>query len=166
MMSSLPTATNAHSDEETARCDCGFYGIIGLVVVVTGWLLLMPFVDSIRSTTMNRFHLRTGTFWQWAIQQPIPSMYNFANRVRVTRRDPATGRTSVVFQRPVNHFPVQAVTFATGRYRCLRDGQPCQVHATSTYRGEVLETRFDVTSNGDETFLMTRVIANERGDDG
>lgn len=158
-----PTASTAPSDSCRARVDPGYFGIVGLVALIFGWLLLMPFVSAIRATTMNRFHLRTASFWQWAVQQPIPAMYNFANHVEVTRTDPLTGKTDVVLQRPVNHFPVQAMTFATGRYQCLNEGLPCQIRATSTYRGDALETVFDVVAGDHRSFVMTRVTDQSSG---
>lgn len=57
--------------------------LVGVMGLVTIWLLATPFVDAVATTTMRRFHLRSSNFWTWAPQFPVPAMYNFANRYRV-----------------------------------------------------------------------------------
>ena len=89
--------------------DYGFRAIVTLVVLIAIWLLLMPWVPVIASATLHRFHLRTSNFALWAIQQPIPSMYNFANRYEVREippglLDPIIENTE---KRYINHFPTQ-----------------------------------------------------------
>ena len=63
--------------------DYGLGVVVALVIAVTVWLAATPLVPAVARATLARFHLRTGSFWGWAIQQPVPAMYNFANRYRV-----------------------------------------------------------------------------------
>ena len=129
--------------EATQSRDYGFIAIVALLIVIAVWLLLMPLLPAIASSTLHRFHLRSESFVWWAIQQPIPSMYNFANRFEVSRFPP--GLVDPIFddteKRYINHFPLRILTFANTRYRFLLAGQDRWVTVDSTYRGQTLETR-------------------------
>ncbi len=129
---------------QTSRADYGFIAIVTFIAFNAIWLLLMPWVPSIASATIHRFHLRTGSFALWAIQQPIPSMYNFANRYEV--RDLPPGLLDPIIdtteKRYINHFPTRILTFANTRYRFLVDGKDHWITVDTSYRGQTLETRF------------------------
>lgn len=148
------------SQERAAKRDLGFIGIIALVIGVAIWLLLMPLVPAIASVTLHRFHLRTDSFAGWAIQAPIPSMYNFANRFEV--RDFPPGMVDPIFfegaeKRYINHFPVRRLTFADARYYLLRQGQDRWLTVDSTYRGQTLESRFHARHIGEGRFELIRL---------
>ena len=147
-----PTSSNSRLDERdlsgqpeaTNRPDLGFRAIVLLVAIIAIWLLLMPWVSAISWTSMRRFHLRTSSFLAWAIQFPIPAMYNFANRAEVDRYPP--GLVDPLFDetemRHLNHFPVRCVTFADARFRHFREGQDRWIVVETSYRGQKLETHF------------------------
>ena len=129
--------------------DYGFFAIVFFVIVVAAWLLLTPFVPAIASSTLHRFHLQSESFSWWAIQQPIPAMYNFANRYEVREFPPGLVDPILVDpildsseKRYINHFPTRVLTFANTRYQYLNKGEHRWVTVDSTYRGQTLETRF------------------------
>jgi len=131
------------NSKERSRPDLGFLAIIGLLVVVVIWLILTPIVPAVASASMHRFHLRSGSFAAWAIQFPIPTMYNFANRFEVREIprgliDPIADETE---KRYINHFPARVLTFFNTRYRYLHDGKDRWVTIDTTYRGQTVETR-------------------------
>ncbi|MGB7326449.1 MAG: hypothetical protein WBD31_16365 [Rubripirellula sp.] len=133
--------------DQMPRRDFGFIAIVALIVVTAAWILLMPWVPAIASATLHRFHLRSSSFGVWAVQFPIPSMYNFANRYEMTDvppglidpilLDPVDGETD---KRYVNHFPFRLLTFSNARHRYLRSGRDCWLTIDSSYRGQKLET--------------------------
>ena len=130
---------------ENNSTDVGLIVIVALVVIVVVWLLLTPFVSSVASSSLHRFHLRSNSFAWWSIQQPIPTMYNFANQYEVSEIPP--GLVDPLFaefaeRRYINHFPVRVWTFANGRARYLNDGKDRWLTVQSAYRGLSLETRF------------------------
>ena len=149
-----------------ARPDAGFVLVMALVVVTASWILVTPWVPSIARATMNRFHLRTESFALWAAQQPIPAMYNFANRYEVRQwpaglteslhLDQATS-LGTVESRYINHFPMRTMTFANTRYRFLKAGEDRWLTITSTYRGQELETRYHVKPNGSGGYELIRL---------
>ena len=166
------------------RPDIGFYAIVALVGVIAGWLLLMPWIPGIASATIHRFHLRTSSFTWWAIQAPIPSMYNLANQYEVGElqpelpddplfqpmfefpisEQPATDHKTE--KRYINHYPVRVITFANRRYRYFNDGNDRWVTVTSRYRGQHLESKYQVRRrDSDSKFFEYDLILLDDVDD-
>ena len=148
------------SADSSANRDYGFIAIVGLLIAVAVWLLLMPIVGSVAETTMRRFHLRTSSFASWAVQFPIPSMYNFSNRYQFDHYPP--GLVDPLFHEPVekryiNHFPVRCVTFADGRYLELRAGKDRWITVDSSYRGKQIESRFHAKPKPEGGFTLERL---------
>lgn len=143
--------------------DYGFAAIVTIVIVVAIWLLLTPLIPSIASATLHRFHLRSGSFPWWAIQQPIPSMYNFANRFEVREFPPGLVDPILDEQekRYINHFPTRVLTFANTRYTHLIKGQDRWFTIDSTYRGQTVETRFHAKALPGGGFEIIRLPAQE-----
>ena len=155
--------SSAAPPSHTPKPDRGFAAIVTLLVAIAVWLVLMPWSPDITRAAMERFHLRTGSFLAWAIQFPIPAMYNFANRYEVDRYPP--GLIDPIFDesepRYINHFPVRCVTFADGRFLHLRQGQDRWITVETSYRGRSLETRFHAKANPDGGFEFNRLFTTE-----
>ncbi|TWT53201.1 hypothetical protein Pla22_08290 [Rubripirellula amarantea] len=143
--------------------DHGFLAIVALVVVIAVWLLLMPWVKPIIHATMNRFHLRSASFAIFAIQFPIPAMYNFANRSDVQDYPPDLVDPLMINLDPklsgryCNHFPARTMTFADARFFHLQDGKDRWFTIESTYRGERLTSRFHLKPDSEQGYLMLRL---------
>ncbi|NND97658.1 MAG: hypothetical protein HKN47_10060 [Pirellulaceae bacterium] len=139
--------------------DIAYRVLISLIVVVVIWELLTPLVPSVAMTTMKRFHLRTESFWLWAIQQPVPSMYNFGNTVEIHSIPPGMIDPILPGERPryLNHFPLRRLTFADGRYDHLRKGDHKWFEAKSTYRGQELTTMVHAKPIGDGVYEIIRM---------
>jgi hypothetical protein len=145
--------------------DVGYVGIIGLLCLIALWLLLMPWSREISLTSMRRFHLQTTHFLTWALQFPIPAMYNFANQAEVDSYppglvDPMLDDTEMRF---LNHFPVRCITFADGRYKYLREGNDRWITVVTRYRGRALETRFHAKAKPKGRFDLIRLPDVESG---
>ena len=167
--------------------DWGFRSILFVSGCVGLWLLMTPWVPAVSQSLMNRFHLRTASFAVWAIQQPIPSMYNLRNTTEVRDLpldvahsglidplllDPLFGLPTVetnpskpigiVGGRTINHFPTREITFANSRYNYLGKLQnPSQSNRwfifESTYRGQKLNSVYELSVADDSTWRMKRV---------
>ena len=146
-----------------AEPDRGFIAITGLLACIAIWLLLMPWVRGISLASMQRFHLRSSSFFAWAAQFPIPAMYNFANRAEIHRYPP--GLVDPLFEdtqrRHVNHFPIRCLTFADGRYQHLRQHQDRWITVDTSYRGRTVETHFYVKAKPDGRFDLIRLPDTE-----
>jgi hypothetical protein len=119
-------------------------GLVVLMALVAAWLLALPLSPLIQSASLERFHLRSSRFLWWAVQQPIPAMYNFENRYWASRfplergqldETPAHIETSMI-----NHFPGRVYTFANNRGRLLHTREPHFLYMRSRYRGRDLWT--------------------------
>jgi len=136
-------------NDQRQRPDWFYRGILAVAAAIALWLILMPFCISIQRATLNRFHLQSGSFARWAIQAPIPAMYNFYNRSRIealpwdaTAFDPPLVET-------VNHFPTRIVTFAQWRAMVHAEENRRMVTLRSDYRGQSLQTRWIGTPRED-----------------
>lgn len=143
--------------------DYGFLATVSLIAAIAIWLLLMPFVPAIAGATMRRFHLRSSSFVGFAAQFPIPAMYNFSNRSNV--KDVPPGFVDPLFGeldsgesfRYINHYPARDATFATGRYRNLKDRRDHWFTLESTYRGQTIRTEWHLESLGADGYIMHRL---------
>ena len=143
--------------------DLGLTAILALIILIAVWLLLMPIVPAIAATTMRRFHLRSGSFARFAIQFPIPAMYNFSNRRDVKNFPPGLvdpilgliddGKTSHY----INHFPAREITFSVGRYHFLRHGKDRWFTIDSSYRGQTLHSTTHLRAREDSGFDFLRL---------
>lgn len=144
--------------------DVGFRSIVALVAIVVIWLLLTPLVPSIARASMQRFHLRGESFWVWAVQFPIPTMYNFANRYQISELPPDLVDPVLIEsdKRYINHFPTRVVTFFNTRYRYLNAGTDRWLTIETTYRGQRIESQFHVKAKeGDQGFDLLRLADTE-----
>lgn len=144
--------------------------IAALVIGVSGWILAMPVYRPIQSATLERFHLCTPSYLAWAVQQPIPSMYNFENRYWLfagSAPDHYPGMASLVADRQwlesrvVNHFPGRLLTFGDGRYRLLGGGENRHLVLRSRYRGNELATVWNASASPRGGFDLSRVAVVE-----
>jgi hypothetical protein len=141
-------------------------GIVTLVIGIATWLLLMPWVPAIAATTLKRFHLSTGSFAAWAVQFPIPAMYNFANRYEVHESAEAlSDDSSHASRRMLNHFPARIFTFADGRFMYLRDGDDRWLTIESSYRGQTLQSRFHAEPREGWGYRLHRLDSTEPTDE-
>ncbi len=143
-----------------------------VIVGVTGWIGLIPFSRSIQTASLKRFHLATEDFSSWAIQQPIPAMYNFENRYWANR-EPLDSmrlsfgieavRSSGIETNYLNHFPARAFTFAESRAACLHQRKYRWLYLHSRYRDNELWTVMEAIpdESGGGFTLMRRGLPDE-----
>ena len=90
---------------ESASQKDGFaFAILGIALLVAGWKTSILFSQTTRRMEMERFQLASSSWTTWALLAPVPSMYNFENRIQFTNR-------GTFFKCPVNHFPARCITF-------------------------------------------------------
>ena len=106
---------------------------VAVLSLAYGWVLLTPIVPAVSKAGMLRFNLMTESFGAWAIQQPIPSMYNFSNRACV---GPVELESRLPY-RQMNHFPTRLFTF-TNRDD-YTEALPMILKSRSTYQGRRVE---------------------------
>ncbi|MEP3931004.1 hypothetical protein [Rhodopirellula bahusiensis] len=167
----------ATSSLNRAKPDWGYRILLTVAAIVAAWLLLMPICPPIVQSTMQRFHLRTPSFAWWAIQTPIPAMYNFKNTTEVRDLPPEgelaglvdplwlspleedTSGLGGLATRTINHYPVREFTFANGRVRYLQEDDPRWLVVESHYRGESMQSTYELTR--DDAGVWQMVLAEE-----
>lgn len=173
----------SHRSEPADRM---FPVLIAGLLLCSGWLIATPFVPAVSRCLLNRFHLRTVSFWTWAVQQPIPAMYSGLNTTEVRNLpldagqsglldplllDPLFGGTmpmentnsasgrpiGVIGGRTINHFPVREITFANSRAFYLSDRQTKWFVLETTYRSQQLRSVYELRREESGKWSMIRV---------
>lgn len=137
------------------RPDWGFRSIMGLVLAGALWLLALPICSLVQQAALQRYHLQTRCFALWALQAPLPAMYNFYNRYRVEPQP----WDATFFSQPVtgtiNHFPVRLYTFGETRGELLGDVDRRMLTVRSDYRGQSLTTRWTASESARGGFELS-----------
>ena len=156
--SSDTSGGHENQQRDDQQRDLGFCCIVAFIGLIAAWLLLMPWIPGIAKHSLQRFHLRTPSFSVWAAQFPIPSMYNFANQYKVEQYPP--GFVMMVLDenwRYANHFPARVITFFAGRYDFLSSQQDRWFTLKSSYRGQVLESKFHLEAKAEGGYKLIRI---------
>lgn len=146
------------------------------IVVVASWIIALPFNRSVQETYLRRFHLASPNFAVWAIQQPVPSMYNFENRVWASQNPVTTEelnasmiqnqtdrqstesakRVNRIKTDPVNHFPTRYFTF--GETRSFLKQNPSRYYYLRTrYRDLEIRSAFEISPVSDSELKVDRL---------
>lgn len=147
----------------------GLIGIYTLVVACVLWIVMTPWVESIAQASLRRFSLTSRSFGVWAIQQPIPAMYNFANTYEV-RQWPAdvsqafaldplfgdSGDAGKLRSGYINHFPPRIYTFGWDRAETCYQNQRRWVVTVSSYQDQRVEVMTELKPQAAGRFIVTR----------
>ncbi len=155
--------------------------LLALLTLAAFWIMLLPFNQTVQKTFLARFHLDSASFSIWAMQQPIPSMYNFENRVwisskPITQSDlhqtisnhknsipqietPATLLTDLknTETEQINHFPTRAFTFGKTRWILKQQAETRYYYLSSRYRNIEHRSAYRLSPISDRQFEVTRL---------
>ena len=155
--------------------------LLTLIILAAFWIFLLPLNQTVQKTFLARFHLASSSFPIWAMQQPIPSMYNFENRVwispvPITQSElnqafskgnnsnpriglPATHLTNLktIETEQINHFPTRAFTFGKTRWILKQQSEPRYYYLSSRYRDVEHNSAFRLSPISDRQFGVTRL---------
>ncbi len=116
-----------------------FYGILLFYSFSTNLILL-------------RFH-QDLSFWKWAIQQPIPSMYNLENKVEVIRYNKNGKVNSTI--RWINHHPTRLI-YENKHVKETGVSKIEYVFTSSNWK-EKIETNYILYNTGDNHFKLEKI---------
>lgn len=151
--------------------------LFAAIAAVGLWIAALPLSTTVQEKYLRRFHLASADFPGWAIQQTIPSMYNFENKAwfspeplmqyeideldneesRIT--NPSDGETDNVTSSMVNHFPTRLATWADKRMLLLRHPNS-YLYLRSRYRGKEIKSTFKLEPGTDSEFKLKRVVTS------
>ena len=138
------------------------------------WLIALPLSSKVQETYLRRFHLANSSFGVWAMQQTVPSMYNFENKYWFNGQpilkdeldqiandesrviDPQEKAKAKIKSNMVNHFPTRIATFADHR-RMLKENPRGFFYFRSRYRGREIKTTFKIEPGTESEFALRRV---------
>ncbi len=154
---------------------------LALITLAALWIILLPLNQTVQKTFLARFHLSSSSFSIWAVQQPIPSMYNFENRVwisavPITRSEldrassdqkNAPPRVSIpatlvmdlenIETEQVNHFPTRAFTFGKTRWILKQQAETRYYYLSSRYRDVEHNSAYRLSPISNRQFEVTRL---------
>ena len=139
-------------------------------------LLLICFVQVLRVTwsrqeLFRQFHLDSSSFGQWALQQPVPAMYNYANEVWYEPFPYEKDLMNLIEEGGMddesmyfNHYPVRYLTFRDERNFFEHEGPVQTIYVRSTYRGQYRLTayQFEKDEQGAAVLKIVEVRFGER----
>ncbi len=158
--------------------------LLAFIVGVALWIVALPISTTVQDAYLKRFHLDSENFVSWAVQQSVPAMYNFENRVCYSPREiteeefasaiirdanlklprivgPVDDETDNV--RPhlpvfktINHFPTRTFTFANAIYE-HKDNFNGYFYLTTRYRGRELRSAYEMKSVSENEFKVKRL---------
>lgn len=140
--------------------------LLAIIGVIAVWLIVLPLSPTVQHATINRFHLTTGSFAVWSLQQPIPPMYNLENQYwysprKLTRGELTDPPPPGVKTGYVNHFPARMITCASGRLMMLDNQRDCWFYLKSGYQASERITTYRLDSaRGSNALRLRRVEEN------
>ena len=147
-----------------------------LITVVAAWVVALPFSSAVQDSYLKRFHLDSSSFTAWAVQQPVPAMYNFENRywtgpqtltpdelkqlekiaAKLTDDVDERGQFIGIETNAINHFPSRSFTFAFTR-QYLKHNPHRYFYLRSRYRDRVIQTSFKTVPVSDTEIRLERL---------
>ena len=127
-----------------ARLGKGGIAFVALLAATYLWVLLTPIVPAVSEAGMKRFNLSSNSYAAWALQQPVPSMYNFSNEV-CFGPETLLPRLGMI---QLNHYPPRAFTFLDREE--FDEALPIVLKGRSSYQGRHVEVkhRFEPAPSG------------------
>lgn len=137
--------------------------LLAVVVAISCFSISILFSRATREIAIRRFHVATPGFAQWAVSAPVPSMYNFENRIWFTNElseDQPLERDEKWFTCPVNHFPARCMTFGEFAPTWFAGRREGTFEMSTRFRETELVSRWQVNENTDGEMLVRRVSEN------
>jgi hypothetical protein len=146
-----------------------------VIVAVAIWIAALPLSSTVQESYLRRFHLASPNFAVWAIQQPVPAMYNFENRVWASpmpatfdelyamQPDPTDSQSTNAVEQvekietdSVNHFPTRAFTFGDSR-SFLKQNPSWYFYLRSRYRDLEIRSGFQISPVSETEVQVNRL---------
>lgn len=147
-------------------------GVVLLVAigVSTAVAVSVLFSQSMADAALKRFHLASESYPAWALQQCVPRMYNFENKVWfVGPRSSAAGsqvESKNDYQATVNHFPARHITYGDLRAKQFKDADEASFKMRSSFRGRHLTSIWQVSKDFNGVLRIQRLSGSFESDGG
>lgn len=135
---------------------CLFISVLLILYVYVGLKLISP---EFQKRAITQFHLTSPSFLVWAVNQPVPAMYNFANEIWIGNR-PKNASNEIPLGSPfkyyytwVNHYPLRVVTFSWYRSMIYKDKDYKYISMRTAYRNTFVETCYYLNVKDGRVFM-------------
>ena len=138
--------------------------MLATAVVISGWIVSTPFLETTRELSIRRFQLASSSWLQWAALAPVPSMYNYENRIQFTNEMIGDGAFNEDheswFECPVNHFPARCVTFGEFAPTWFDESRNGTFEMSSRFGETELISRWEIREETDGCMQVYRLSEN------
>lgn len=138
--------------------------MLAIVFLISGWIASTVFLTSTRQLALRRFHLASSSWLQWAALAPVPTMYNYENRIQFSNESIGEGSFDEEheswFACPVNHFPARCVTFGEFAPSWFDETRNGTFEMSSRFRETELISRWEVREEADGSMQVYRLSEN------
>lgn len=138
--------------------------LLAVVFVIAGWIASTVFLKTTRELSIRRFQLASTSWWQWAALAPVPSMYNYENRIEFTNEMIGDGSFNEDhkswFACHVNHFPARCITFGQFAPSWFNETRNGTFEMSSRFRESELISRWEIREGSDGTMQVFRLSEN------
>lgn len=125
-----------------------FYAVLLLLMICLASIHVLP---QMQKMAMRKFHYMPRPFYEWAIWQFLPSMYNFHNEILISPRmlvsDFQFPVPDDVLRFSVNHYPFRMIPFGLARSQVFLR-MPFYVYTRSVFRNQSIMSSYTVTLLG------------------
>ena len=133
--------------------------LAGVLVAGYIYVALKAFVPAVQQRGIDQFHLTHSSFPEWALLQPIPAMYNYANELWIGNR-PYIERNAVRADKStdhhytyINHYPLRIISFSWYRSKFLTDTNFDYITLKSTYQNTSQVTHYRISDRSGAIYL-------------
>ncbi len=130
------------------RPTVAFYAVLLMLMLC---LLSIHILPQMQKLAMRKFHYTPRPFYEWALWQFLPSMYNFHNEILISPRmlvsDFQSPVESDVLRLSVNHYPLRLIPFSLSRSQVFLR-MPFYVYTRSVFRNQSIMSSYSVTVLG------------------
>lgn len=135
--------------------------------LISCWVISIVFSQTSRELAIRRFQLASPSFYSWAAMGPVPSMYNFENRIQFTNdldiedlrgEDAVSKQRESWFSCQVNHFPARCATFGEFSPTWFASEKQGTFEMSTRFRETELVSRWEITQQQDGTMKVRRVF--------
>lgn len=125
-----------------------FYAVLLMLTICVASIHVVP---GMQKLAMKKFHYMPRPFYEWALWQFLPSMYNFHNEILISPRmlvsDFQLPVAGDVLRYSVNHYPLRLIPFSLSRSQVFLR-MPFYVYTRSVFRNHTIMSSYSVTLLG------------------
>lgn len=119
------------------------------------------FSQTMADAALKRFHLASDNYPLWALQQCVPRMYNFENKIWfAASSEDATAaelESGSMYEATLNHFPARHITYGDLRAKQFGESNSAIFKMKSSFRSRQLTSIWELQKDSSGVLRIQRV---------